>query len=45
MLDALAALEETELADFKLSRIASTFARYTYASSELDKLRKRVKQK
>ncbi len=45
MLDALAALEEKELAEFKLPRIASTFARYTYASSELDKLRKRVKKK
>ncbi|MFX1474152.1 MAG: F420-nonreducing hydrogenase [Promethearchaeota archaeon] len=45
MLDALAALEEKELAEFKLPRITSTFAKYTYASSELDKIRKRVKQK
>lgn len=43
MLDALAAMEEQELEEFKLPRIAGTFARYTYASSELDKLRKSMK--
>ncbi len=43
MLDALAAMEEKEVEAFKLPRLAGTFARYTYASSELDKLRKRVK--
>ncbi|MFX1563307.1 MAG: F420-nonreducing hydrogenase, partial [Promethearchaeota archaeon] len=45
MLDALAAMAQEELASFKLQRIAGTFARYTYASSELDKLRKGMKQK
>ena len=43
MLDALAAMEEKELHEFKLPRLAGTFARYTYASSKLDKLRRRVK--
>jgi F420-non-reducing hydrogenase small subunit len=43
MLDALAAMEEKEVEEFKLPRLVGTFARYTYASSELDKLRKRVK--
>jgi hypothetical protein len=40
MLDALAAMEEDEVTNFKLPRLASTFARYTYASSKLDNLRK-----
>ncbi|MFX1562080.1 MAG: F420-nonreducing hydrogenase [Promethearchaeota archaeon] len=45
MLDALAALAQKDLANFQLPRLAGTFARYTYASSELDKLRKGMKQK
>ena len=44
MLDALAAMEEDEISDFKLPRLAGTFARYTYASSKLDNLRKGVKK-
>jgi F420-non-reducing hydrogenase small subunit len=44
MLDALAAMEEDQVANFKLPRLASTFARYTYASSKLDNLRKGVKK-
>ncbi|MFX1341985.1 MAG: F420-nonreducing hydrogenase [Promethearchaeota archaeon] len=45
MLDALAAMEEDEISNFKLPRLAGTFARYTYASSKLDNLRKGVKTK
>jgi len=45
MLDALAAMEEDEVTNFKLPRLASTFARYTYASSKLDNLRKGGKTK
>jgi F420-non-reducing hydrogenase small subunit len=45
MLDALAAMEEDEVTNFKLPRLAGTFARYTYASSKLDNLRKGVKTK
>ena len=44
MLDALAAMEEDQVANFKLPRLAGTFARYTYASSKLDNLRKGVKK-
>lgn len=44
MLDALAAMEEDEISGFKLPRLAGTFARYTYASSKLDNLRKEVKK-
>ncbi len=44
MLDALAAMEEDEISDFKLPRLAGTFARYTYASSKLDNLRKGVQK-
>ncbi len=44
MLDALAAMEEDQVANFKLPRLAVTFARYTYASSKLDNLRKGVKK-
>jgi hypothetical protein len=40
MLDALAAMEEDEVTNFNLPRLACTFARYTYASSKLDNLRK-----
>ncbi|MFW9831116.1 MAG: F420-nonreducing hydrogenase [Candidatus Thorarchaeota archaeon] len=44
MLDALAAMEEDEITNFKLPRLAGTFARYTYASSKLDNLRKGAKK-
>lgn len=44
MLDALAAMEADEITKFKLPRLAGTFARYTYASSKLDNLRKGEKK-
>jgi len=43
MIDALAAMA-VDLAGFQLPRMAGTFARYTYASSQLDKLRKKVSE-
>jgi coenzyme F420-reducing hydrogenase gamma subunit len=43
MIDALAAMA-VDLSGFQLPRMAGTFARYTYASSQLDKLRKKVSE-
>ena len=43
MIDALAAMA-VDLAGFQLPRMAGTFARYTYASSQLDKMRKKVSE-
>jgi len=44
MLDALVAMEQEEITYYGLPRLAGTFSRYTYASSELDNLRRSVKK-
>jgi F420-non-reducing hydrogenase small subunit len=44
MLDALATMEQNEIIGFELPRVVGTFARYSYASSELDHIRKMVKK-